>query len=57
MLTLFKSKPLLAEQEQQWLVDTFIWAAENFDLDFFTKHSQVILPTVEFFPDSVSSIE
>lgn len=42
MLTLFKSKPLLAEQEQQWLVDTFIWAAENFDLDFFTKHSQVI---------------
>ena len=40
----------LAEQEQQWLVDTFIWAAENFDLNFFTKHSQIILPTVEFFP-------
>jgi hypothetical protein len=57
MLALFKSKPLLAEQEQQWLVDTFIWAIENFDAEFFTQQTQVVLPTAEFFPESVSSIE
>ncbi|MBH0072715.1 hypothetical protein I6E78_12120 [Pseudoalteromonas sp. NZS127] len=57
MLALFKSKPLLAEQEQQWLIDTFIWAVENFDVEFFTQHTQITLPTVEFFPDSVSSVE
>lgn len=57
MLALFKPKPLLAEQEQQWLIDTFIWAVENFDVEFFTLHTQITLPTVEFFPDSVSSIE
>ncbi|MEM5512186.1 hypothetical protein WNY79_04715 [Pseudoalteromonas sp. AS84] len=57
MLALFKSKPLLEQQEQQWLIDTFIWAVENFDAEFFTKHTQIILPTATFFPDSVSSIE
>lgn len=57
MLTLFKSKPLLAEQELQWLVDTFVWAIENFDSDYFIKHSQLVLPNQQYFPDAVSSIE
>ena len=57
MLALFKSAPLLEHQEQQWLIDTFIWAVENFDTEFFTKHTQVILPNGKYFPDSVSSIE
>ncbi len=57
MLALFKSKPLLEQAEQQWLIDTFIWAVEHFDASFFTKHTQIILPTVAHFPDSVSSIE
>ncbi|BBW92816.1 hypothetical protein PS1M3_29030 [Pseudoalteromonas sp. PS1M3] len=57
MLALFKSAPLLEQQEQQWLIDTFIWAVENFDAEFFTKHTQIILPTGQYFPDSVSSIE
>jgi hypothetical protein len=57
MLALFKSKPLLEQAEQQWLIDTFIWAVEHFDAEFFTKHTQIILPTVAHFPDSVSSIE
>lgn len=48
MLALFKSKPLLEQQEQQWLIDTFIWAVENFDAEFFTKHTQIILPTATF---------
>ena len=37
MLALFKSAPLLEQQEQQWLIDTFIWAVENFDAEFFTR--------------------
>lgn len=57
MLALFKPKPLLAEQEQQWLIDTFIWALKNFDAEFFAQHTRVVLPTAEFFPESVSSIE
>ncbi|MBQ4832971.1 hypothetical protein J8L70_06940 [Pseudoalteromonas sp. MMG010] len=57
MLALFKSAPLLDDQEKQWLVDTFIWAVENFDATFFTQHTKTVLPTGEFFPDSVSSIE
>ena len=57
MLALFKSKPLLEQQEQQWLVDTFIWAIENFDAEFFTQKTQIIQPTAAFFPDTVSSIE
>ena len=57
MLALFKSAPLLEAQEQQWLIDTFIWAVENFDVEFFTKQTQIVLPTAAFFPDSVSSIE
>ncbi|WP_404341196.1 hypothetical protein [Pseudoalteromonas mariniglutinosa] len=57
MLTLFKTAPLLDEQEQQWLIDTFVWAVEHFDSDYFLKHSQIVLPDQQFFPDSVSSIE
>lgn len=57
MLALFKTKSLLDEQEQQWLIDTFIWAAENFDSEFFLNNTQLILPNHQFFPDSVSSIE
>ncbi len=57
MLALFKPKPLLEAQEQQWLIDTFIWTVENFDSDFFHNHTQLILPNHKFFPDSVSSIE
>jgi hypothetical protein len=57
MLAFFKSTPLLEEQEQQWLIDTFIWAIEHFDAEFFTHKTRIVLPTAEFFPDSVSSIE
>jgi hypothetical protein len=57
MLALFKSAPLLEDQEQQWLIDTFIWAVKNFDAEFFTKQTKIVLPTAQFFPDSVSSIE
>ncbi|KPH56945.1 hypothetical protein AMS58_00420 [Pseudoalteromonas porphyrae] len=57
MLALFKAKPLLDEQEQQWLIDTFVWAIENFDSDYFINNTDIVLPNHQFFPDAVSSIE
>ncbi|MFY8283302.1 hypothetical protein AAEU31_07085 [Pseudoalteromonas sp. SSMSWG5] len=56
MLALFKSSPLIDEQEQQWLIDTFLWAVEHFDSDYFLKHTKIILPNGQFFPDRVSSV-
>jgi len=57
MLALFKSKPLLDAQEQQWLIDTFVWAVEHFDSEFFINETQLVLPNHQCFPDPVSSIE
>ncbi|KTF12171.1 hypothetical protein [Pseudoalteromonas sp. H105] len=57
MLALFKSKPLLDAQEQQWLIDTFVWAVEHFDSEFFINKTQLVLPNHQCFPDPVSSIE
>ncbi len=57
MLSLFKSKPLLDEQAQNWIVDTLVWAIERFDTAFFIEHTQIILPTNKYFPDQVQSIE
>ncbi|PCK31463.1 hypothetical protein [Pseudoalteromonas piscicida] len=57
MLSLFKFSPLLSEEETQWLIDTFIWAFEHFDGEYFLNDTQIITPTPTFFPDPVSSIE
>lgn len=53
----FKPTPLLDENTSQWIKDTFAWAMEEFDAKYFTEHSQLILPTNEFYPGSVSSIK
>jgi len=54
MLTLFKSKKLLDDGTTQWLFDSFAWALENFDAHLFRQHTQLILPTDQFFPDQAS---
>lgn len=60
MLALLKEKlagkPLLPDNEAQWIIDTFIWAFEHFDGQYFVEQSKVVLPTNEFFPGQVSSI-
>lgn len=57
MLNLFKSKPLVDETSRQWLFDSFAWALENFDGDFFANESLLILPTNAYFPTRAQSIE
>ncbi|WP_046004302.1 hypothetical protein [Pseudoalteromonas rubra] len=57
MLAIFKSKPLLDEAQAQQLIALFGWAVEHFDVDFFLKHTRIVEPTVQDFPDQVSSVE
>jgi hypothetical protein len=57
MLALFKSSPLLSESEVEWLIDTFMWACEQFDGQYFMAETQIIEPTGVFFPEQVSSVE
>ncbi|KJY91074.1 hypothetical protein CWB89_08985 [Pseudoalteromonas piscicida] len=57
MLSLFKVSPLLSDEETQWLIDTFVWAFEHFDGEYFLNETQIITPTPSCFPEPVSSIE
>ncbi|MFY8274034.1 hypothetical protein AAEU32_07910 [Pseudoalteromonas sp. SSDWG2] len=57
MFNWLKPAPLLEQSEQQWLLDTFLWAYEHFDGDYFMKHSQLVLPTNEFFSGRSTSVE
>ncbi len=57
MLSLFKSRPLLDESELNWLIETFVWAYEHFDGEYFSRHTRLVLPTNEFFPGAVSSVD
>lgn len=53
---LSKSKPLLDDASRTWLEDCFTWAIDNFDGDFFKEHSQLILPSNQFYPGRVASV-
>ena len=57
MLSLFKSKPLLEEDNAEVLLSLFIWTVENFDSDFIQQKTQIIEPSSHFFPERVSSID
>ena len=57
LLSLFQSKPYLDEATTRWIFDTYQWALTHFDRNEFEQQSQLILPTGEFYPDRVSSIE
>ncbi|QBY05553.1 hypothetical protein E2K93_14750 [Thalassotalea sp. HSM 43] len=57
LASLFKPSPLLDADSKQWLIDTFIWAVENFGESYFKEQSQLILPTNTFYPGKVSSVE
>ncbi|MFT5758338.1 MAG: hypothetical protein ACI9LM_003077 [Alteromonadaceae bacterium] len=54
--TLFKSEPVVDTGTRDWIFDSYAWAIENFDLTVFKNDSQLILPTNQFYPGSVSSV-
>lgn len=57
MISWFKRADIVDENSALWLIDTFHWAVEYFDADIFKQQTSIILPTNEFFPGKVSSIE
>lgn len=57
LLNLVKTQPLLDEGTEAWILDTFLWAYQEFDGDALLNEMRFILPNGEFFPEQVNSIE
>ena len=55
MFSLFKKAPLIEEDSVRWMFDAYSWALDQFDADYFFHHSELILPTNEFFPGRVDN--
>lgn len=53
---LFKSSPIIDQNTQEWILDTFAWAIENFDINILKNDSRLVLPNNEFYPGKVSSV-
>lgn len=53
MLALFRSKPLLDENSVAWLFEAFAWALRNTDRDIFFRHTGLVTPSNEHFPDRI----
>jgi len=54
---LFKRKPPLDETTLLWLFDVFGWSLRNFSPAVFYQQTRLVLPTNEFFPGKVDSIQ
>ncbi len=57
LLSLFQTKPYLDDSTTLWILDTYHWALTHFDAQEFRNNSQLVLPTSDFYPGKVSSIE
>mgnify|MGYP006082302389 FL=1 len=56
LANLFKSTPIIDESSKYWILDTFVWALENFELSTFKNDTQLVLPTNDFYPDNVCNV-
>ncbi len=54
---LFKRKPPLDEASVQWLFDVFGWSFRNFSPAVFYQQTTLVLPTNDFFPGKVDSVQ
>ncbi|MFT5815185.1 MAG: hypothetical protein ACI9VT_002956 [Psychroserpens sp.] len=54
---LFSPKAIIDENTKNWILDTFAWAIENFDINVFKDDTRLILPSNEFYPGTVISVE
>ncbi|MFT5637147.1 MAG: hypothetical protein ACI89T_002622, partial [Cognaticolwellia sp.] len=54
---LFSPKAIIDENTKNWILDTFAWAIENFDINVLKDDTRLILPTNEFYPGTVTSVE
>ena len=54
---LLKKKPPLDEASVQWLFDVFGWSLRNFSSAVFYQQTRLVLPTNEYFPGKVDSVQ
>jgi hypothetical protein len=54
---LFSPKEIIDQNTQRWILDTFAWAIENFDINVLKNDTRLVLPNNEFYPGTVSSID
>jgi hypothetical protein len=54
---LFGPKEIIDENTKNWIWDTFAWAIENFDINVLKNDARLILPSNDFYPGKVSSID
>ncbi len=57
MLNIFKPKPLLSKEDQEFQHASYAWLLKHFGGNDFYKDAQLILPTKDFFPAQVNSPE
>ncbi|MCP4323240.1 MAG: hypothetical protein GY787_15620, partial [Alteromonadales bacterium] len=55
MFNLFKTKPLLTDEDAMWIFDNFYWALTHFDHEEFFSRSVLVEPSDKFFPGKVDS--
>lgn len=53
----FNNEPVLDENSKAWILDTFAWAKANLDNQYFEQATQLVLPTNDFYPGRVNSVE
>lgn len=54
---LFKKKSMIPQEHIIFQFETYKWFIENSGPDYFFSHTQLILPTRDFFPTVVNSTE
>ncbi len=54
MFGFFKKKPLIKREDKEFQIATFRWLMKNCDGEYFIKHTQLICPSSEFFPITIT---
>ncbi len=57
MFSIFRTKPLLSEEDLEFQIATYGWLLRNFGQQHFHNNASLILPTREFFPSEVTSAD
>ena len=53
----FRKKPLLPEEDERFQIETYRWLLKHFGGVNFYEHAKLILPTDEYFPSKVDSVD
>lgn len=51
------TRAAVSDETADWLAECFGWAMQNFDANCFSEKTPLVLPTNEFFPEQVESID